>query len=348
MVHGAVDAYLRTHQPDEIWLAAVDAPAETCTWALGEPVRGLDLTSWYEGFAPRAEARLRRIAGPGSRLHYLGCDMLDGFYGDEQLRATAGLLARARQVGLEVVVSNFSFNRTPSELSQALMPELVAQGVRFFARDDLSAGRFAEIAGTRPDVAPDVAFRVRPALPDPTPPADGVARIGVNLNPWSARWTGRSVHDLAAIYASAMSELAAERAVEWFLIPHDNRRPASDRGALCDLAARLPTAVGHEWVELTTAARVKGFCSTLDLVITGRMHLAIAALGMGVPAVVLSYQDKAEGMLGAIGMEDLIVSEATVDAILSRVRTLLDDPSRAPRLRALAPEVADAALRPFR
>ena len=34
----------------------------------------------------------------------------------------------------------------------------------------------------------------------------------------------------------------------------------------------------------------------VDLVLTGRMHLAIAALGMGTPPLCVAYMDKFEGL----------------------------------------------------
>jgi polysaccharide pyruvyl transferase WcaK-like protein len=42
--------------------------------------------------------------------------------------------------------------------------------------------------------------------------------------------------------------------------------------------------------------QLKAIAGLADGVLTGRMHLAIASLGMGVPVVALTYQGKFEGL----------------------------------------------------
>jgi polysaccharide pyruvyl transferase WcaK-like protein len=42
---------------------------------------------------------------------------------------------------------------------------------------------------------------------------------------------------------------------------------------------------------------MKAISGVCDLVLSGRMHLAIASLGQGVPVICLTYQDKFEGLM---------------------------------------------------
>jgi colanic acid/amylovoran biosynthesis protein len=51
-----------------------------------------------------------------------------------------------------------------------------------------------------------------------------------------------------------------------------------------------------------SAAELKQLAAKLDGVVTGRMHLAIAALGSGVPVATFAYQDKFEGLLMLFGL----------------------------------------------
>jgi len=48
-------------------------------------------------------------------------------------------------------------------------------------------------------------------------------------------------------------------------------------------------------------------------VITGRMHLAIAALGMGTPVICLTYQDKFDGLMEYFGSEHYLISPRSFD-----------------------------------
>jgi polysaccharide pyruvyl transferase WcaK-like protein len=58
------------------------------------------------------------------------------------------------------------------------------------------------------------------------------------------------------------------------------------------------------------ASQVKSVVAELDLVVSGRMHLVIAALGAGVPAAGIPYQNKFEGLFRHFGLDDVIVTPA--------------------------------------
>jgi len=65
------------------------------------------------------------------------------------------------------------------------------------------------------------------------------------------------------------------------------------------IAARLPEDLAaHTRIltETASAAELKALAGAVDLVVSGRMHLAIGALGMGVPAGGVVYQGKFEGL----------------------------------------------------
>jgi polysaccharide pyruvyl transferase WcaK-like protein len=56
---------------------------------------------------------------------------------------------------------------------------------------------------------------------------------------------------------------------------------------------------------------MKAICASLDLVITGRMHLSIAGLGEGTPVGCIVYQDKFEGLIeGHFQLQDVLIEPA--------------------------------------
>ena len=55
--------------------------------------------------------------------------------------------------------------------------------------------------------------------------------------------------------------------------------------------------------EKCSARQVKAISGHCDLILSGRMHLAIASLGQGVPVVCLTYQDKFEGLMEHFGLK---------------------------------------------
>ena len=58
---------------------------------------------------------------------------------------------------------------------------------------------------------------------------------------------------------------------------------------------------------------MKGLVGLVDFAVTGRMHLAIAALGMEVPVVALAYQGKFDGMMQRFDLGQMVFDPHTFD-----------------------------------
>jgi polysaccharide pyruvyl transferase WcaK-like protein len=85
------------------------------------------------------------------------------------------------------------------------------------------------------------------------------------------------------------------------LISHDYRGADGDDTCLAPIHAALSAEMGgrlHYPTARHSAAELKAMAGLMDCVVTGRMHLAIAALGMGRPVAGLTYQDKFLGLFG--------------------------------------------------
>ena len=99
--------------------------------------------------------------------------------------------------------------------------------------------------------------------------------------------------------ASALLAVARRHRVSWLLLPHDFRGERGDNAALAPLAQRVGATLGERVLhagEPLSAAQLKAMAGVTDGIVTGRMHLAIAALGRGVPVAALTYQDKFQGL----------------------------------------------------
>ena len=60
---------------------------------------------------------------------------------------------------------------------------------------------------------------------------------------------------------------------------------------------------------MLSASEIKAVAGLVDGVVTGRMHLAIAALGQGTPVAAITYQDKFQGLFAHFGVsESLLLS----------------------------------------
>jgi polysaccharide pyruvyl transferase WcaK-like protein len=186
------------------------------------------------------------------------------------------------------------------------------------ARDPLSRSRLERACGRAVIGGADLAFLLDPAADsavlDSWRPwlaaerAAGRLLIGVNANLLVAG----DGETLAGRYAEGLARCHAEHGpLSLALLPHD-RRPMpgglDDLALLAAIADRLPpelAAHARLLSEPASAAELKALAGATDLVLSGRMHLAIAALGMGVPAGGVVYQGKFEGLYQHLGLAGL-------------------------------------------
>src|SRR5690606_26545186 len=82
------------------------------------------------------------------------------------------------------------------------------------------------------------------------------------------------------------------------LVPHDVRTERSDRVIAAEIAAGVGVDLAphiHAF-HAETPGQLKALLAGVDLIVTGRMHAAIIALGAHTPALSFAYANKFEGL----------------------------------------------------
>lgn len=242
----------------------------------------------------------------------VGADVMDGYYHplvSAKLLASADLAAAA---GIKNVILGFSFNETPhADLAmfyRSLHPECSLK-----VRDVISLERLQSFAKTNAALVADSAFSLQPSEPDEDTrswiarkKAEGYRVMGFNLHPMLFKNADRAQTEAIIRNAAEALQYAADaRPVCWLLIPHDYRDNVGDQAYLKAITERVPGAradrvryLDGKW----SAPVLKGIAGQLDGLVSGRMHLAIAALGKGVPAICIAYQGKFEGLYRHFGL----------------------------------------------
>jgi len=89
-----------------------------------------------------------------------------------------------------------------------------------------------------------------------------------------------------------------QNGLAFMLLPHDLKLQSGDVIMLqsLDQALRQKGFTHVRYTPIDQPNEIKRLAGLLDLTITGRMHLAIASLGSGTPALSITYQDKFEGL----------------------------------------------------
>ncbi|MBD3221637.1 hypothetical protein GF314_10380 [bacterium] len=275
---------------------------------------------------------LLELCASATHLLIQGADVMDGYYSPNECvrRTTYARIAAA--AGLDTTIGGFSFNDRPhprSVRSLAAVPETA----RLIARDPVSWRRLTNRLTRKIHAGADMAFLLEPPAEHPLlsqldpwlrdQRAAGRTLLGVNANYLVA--AGHREADVGTQLVRAYIEglaplvLGAER-VSLVLVPHDYRQMAGrwdDTCLLREIANGLPPeAAPHVRLidERPDAAVVKALVGRLEMIVSGRMHLAIAALDQGVPAAGVTYQGKFEGLYEHFGISGLCLDPDALTA----------------------------------
>lgn len=324
--------------------------------------RGFTTIAHHKGvLMPFKFLRTLRACRPEFGL-LMGADVMDGHYSPVlslwQI-IHADLMARS---GVKTAFLGFSLNRSPAvaivRAFRWLHPDVAIN-----IRDAKSLRRFTEATGVQAHLVADTAFLLTPSpLSGPAQAAVDWAReqrqagrrvVAINFHPllYQGAQASSQTAALGAALGSAMQALEQQHQVSWLYFPHDNRDRVGDVLPLTTLYHSLSAdARAHSYLMTDTprATEAKAICSELDAVITGRMHLAIAALGMGVPVQVFDYQDKFKGLMEHFQLSEALVLDpehstqaayltAQIDSFLGAIATLRTQvAARLPQVMALA------------
>jgi polysaccharide pyruvyl transferase WcaK-like protein len=320
MIMAAANESLQRNPDVEITVLAATPEAEI----LGRE-RGFRTASiWAEQNFIEAVVRFFRDLRPHA-VFVVGADVIDGHYGDiwgVKLLVAADIAARMR---VPVSVLGFSFNNNPSALIREVLNDL-HPGAILNIRDNNSLDRFQRFTTANGAPVADSAFLLRA---ETSPRVDAIAQwaaerrrlgrriIAFNIHPMLfPRASGRQIEALVMKSIDAISEASKRRNVSWLLMPHDFRDTIGDDTCLKPIMNGLSDELKADILYYQGERRasiLKGVAAIPDGIVTARMHLAIAALGQGVPAACITYQDKFEGLFSHFEIpEEFLLSPSSL------------------------------------
>ena len=253
-----------------------------------------------------------------TEVFVLGADCMDGHYSPSTSTILFAVADLACRLGLKTRLTGFSWNEHPHPRAVAAAKKTTAK-LEILVRDPDSFDRFRTVL-PRARLVADTAFCLEPLFTDRVRAvlaqmeSDRVAGryvLGVNLNPM-----------LKVDVASVAQALNAQANIAVYLIPHDYR----SGGDLVELGKLDPLLmVPHRLLaDIYSAAELKALTSGLDALFTSRMHLGIAALGMGKPIAAFVYQGKFSGLFEHFGLSKdmLLIPEASASRLLKALSRL--------------------------
>ncbi len=257
----------------------------------------------------QAMVMLARTLDCALSLTVIGADIMDGAYSVRASARRADVASLARSVGIDARILGFSWNGHANIGVRRSLARAGRLGTRLQVRDPISsararANRFENVV----DVA-DAVFAARTSSAVAAKEYLGAtpARYAVvNASALVGRSFDQTMEYVRIVTALLESDLTV------VLLPHVVRHSGDDAAACRAVFDRLTEVSGTDprvvlVKRLLTPAEVRGLCAGAEIVLTGRMHLAIQAMFHNVPAVALSTQGKVAGLMRLFDTEELCV-----------------------------------------
>ncbi len=222
----------------------------------------------------------------------------------------------AASIGIPTSFISFSFSASPAE---RVIEKLKGchKSITFHSRDPKSKDRFEKFTDRTCYQVADLAFSMRPNKSSEKyieirdwikeQKENSSLIIGLNINQLPL---DLEKDQILSNYLSALNKiLLAKPNLRFVFIPHDFREKQSDDSILSQLLSKLDYK--DKVIMLRgpfTSDVAKAAAGELDLLMTGRMHLAIAALSQGVPSYCFTYKNKFEGLMQLLGLNNNLFS----------------------------------------
>ncbi|WP_428243551.1 polysaccharide pyruvyl transferase family protein [Gynuella sp.] len=256
-------------------------------------------------------------------LYVIGADVMDGGYGIANTANRLKLVAATKALGIGATITGFSFNNRCPKILIDLFKKL-PDDTAICLRDPESKKRFENLVKRQTTQVADLAFHMKPATEKiqasntykwlaTRKHEQSRKLLGLNLCPHIAddnysKQDPQSLANLVELYEQgAATFLASQSQYDILLIPHDYRGMLSDLNLSLILANRLQRQFGKDRVQVVdewvNADEIKAFAAEMDIVFTGRMHLAIASISMGTPVACFTYQNKFEGLFKLVDLD---------------------------------------------
>lgn len=249
----------------------------------------------------------RKLASDFSDVYLVGADCLDGAYWRRQTIQLLRFISIAGIVGCHARILGFSYNGTKDTMIRQELAK-ASSYCTLCVRDRISLDRLSQFVPHNIRLVADLAFPVDTTVL-PVPVSDiplhdtlknwkneGAVILAINICGW--HWEDPNCY--LNRFSSYLVGLAKENpSIHYLFLPHDNRE---GRISDCHTLSLLYDKLGayHERIlfceSLESGVQAKQLVRHADVLISGRMHLAIAALSQSVPTVSLVYQGKFEGL----------------------------------------------------
>lgn len=249
--------------------------------------------------------RFEKLTNDYKTLVVIGADILDGGCGREQAMNYYNIMKSALMSGMEVITMGMSFNDKNYPEITSMISALSHMGLKINVRDEVSFKRLKSYGCINLTQVADMAFLFDESKYK-------ISQFADNLKSQISQYklSGKKILGLHITATKENIELITDKiskSLEKYanevllLMPHDYRcydSIVSDKQTIDILYQKLSDKGLNviNGYDLKNEIDVKSVVELCDLLVTCRMHIAIAALSKGVPVISFVYQGKFEGL----------------------------------------------------
>lgn len=258
----------------------------------------------------RARWRLGKCLREACNFIVIGADILDGTYDLREALIRCDLVRFAHRLGCASHVVGFSWSPQAHPRAAAAL-ERISGLARLCVRDELSLARLEAYGCRGLQLVADVVFTL---APQPTSPnacttwIESQRGAGLPVVLFNTSGLLNSRHGLIEGYIATVRALLNDGCAV-VLLPHVVRPGDDDLSCSTEVFRSLEGESSALYLvsELYTPQQVIGVAASVNVTVTGRMHLAILSLNAGTPAITMSSQGKVEGLMRLVGTPQFVV-----------------------------------------
>ena len=279
---------------------------------LAKDFPGIEFDPAWSGHSYLSKICKSFIDRRATEVYVVGADCMDGYYDSSISFALLACADLATRLGITTKLTGFSFNEHPTKPAIKMFRHVTRRLV-CNVRDPMSLERVNSLGykNVTTRLVADVAFMLKPVESEKVAKIaewiEGERNRGQTILAFNLHGmlVDRKFYDDLVVNAirGLRGFLGAKKNVSIVLVPHDYR-PQGDIDALSKIAAQLNMPNVLLVGEVLGAAELKALMGHVDCLFTSRMHLGIAALGMGKPIVAFAYQGKFSGLYRHFGLDE--------------------------------------------
>lgn len=324
----ATAEYLRSHGFERVSIASFGEPRQ---WHLSQGLEFTRIPGWASSGFLHEQWWLTSVLYSHTHCFIVGADVMDGAYGVDPVQSRLLTAHLASIAGLKTTILGLSFSERATSWAKKSWHRL-SHRVQVCVRDPQSYARLSILLRRPPRLVADVAFLLNPGIVSDAGRAafEWVEErrlqckeiIAINIGKHSLRNLTKNNPDLQTLdnaldyIADSLRFVAKEnKRICFVLIPHDFREPNSDYELLRKIQVLLDADQLCSFLvsDGLGPKDVKALLQSCDLLFTGRMHAAIASIGVCTPTLALGYLDKFEGLFQMIQLPQLVVDARKIN-----------------------------------